>query len=127
MKSNIDITQAARDAFPILSDATFIRQLASPVPLVPDTTFDIFATSSRNFLALVITDYADPQDQSLELKNISGQYGFEFVNLLKPHGKDSETIDILENDDMEGNFFIYEPYKSYQHYFYLANIKSQSE
>ncbi|HMH69977.1 MAG TPA: hypothetical protein VK502_01120 [Candidatus Saccharimonadales bacterium] len=127
MNNNVNISKVALEAFPILSGATFIRQLASPVPLVPDTTFDIFTTDSRAFLALVTTDYADPQDQSIELKNISGQYAFEFVDLLKPHNKNNEVTEILAHDDIEGDFLVYEPYKNHRRCYYLVNLKTQSE
>lgn len=125
MNNDIGITKIALDAFPVLSNATFVRRLAPPIPLVPDTTFDIFATSSQDFFALVATDYADPQHQSLELKNISGQYGFEFVNLLKPYSQDNDTIEILEHDDMEDDFLVHGAYKNYKLYYYLANLKVQ--
>ena len=127
MSNNEDIPKLALAAFPILSDAVFIRQLASLVPLVPDTTFDIFTVNHHNLLALVTTDYSDPKNQSLELKNISGQYGFEFVNLLKPGSKNHKTIEILEHDNMTEDFQVYEPYKNYRCYYYLANIKAKPE
>lgn len=126
MNNDTNIPRVALEAFPILSNATFIRRLASPIPLVPDTTFDILTTDSQTFLALVTTDYADPQNQSVELKSISGQLGFEFVNLLKPHSKNNKVIEILGHDDMEGDFLIHEPYKNHRRYYYLANLKTRS-
>lgn len=122
--NNIEIPPTVLKTFPPLSDATFVRRLASPVPLIPDTTFDIFfMTSSKQFLALVTTDYADPYDQSRELKSISGQYEFEFDNIVKSYSKNDETIDVLEHDDMDGDFFVTTPYKKYKLYYYLANLK----
>jgi hypothetical protein len=123
MSNNTAIPKTVLEAFPTLSDATFMRRLASPVPLVPDTTFDIFAVSSRGFMALVATDYADPLSQSQELKSISGEYGFEFANLRKPYGKNNETAEVLDIDIIEDNFFIVLPYRNHKVYYYLANLK----
>lgn len=111
-------------AFPSIRDKVPVRRLASPVPLVPDTTFDIFMSDSRDFFTLVITDYADPYYQSSELKSISGSYEFEFDSLQKPFGENSETIDILENDDIDSNFFVTAPYKNYKLYYYVAHLRS---
>lgn len=123
---NTEIPPTVLKAFPLLSDAIFVRRLASPVPLVPDTTFDIFMTSSKQFLTLVTTDYADPYDQSRKLKSISGKYEFEFDNIVKSHSENNETIDVLEHDDMDGDFFVTTPYKNYKLYYYLANLKTKS-
>ena len=117
------IPTAVYDAFPVLKSGEYIRLFASATPLVPDTTFTIFATNSGDFFAVVITDHADPQAQSIELKNISGQNRFELLNLIKPHGKNNDTVEILEYDDMKGDFCIVLPYKNYQLYCYVANIK----
>lgn len=118
-----DVPESVLEAFPVLSDATFVRRLASPVPLVPDTTFDIYMTSNQDFLALVATDYTDPGYQSHELKSISGQYEFEFKNLVKPYGHDDETIKVLENDDMDVDYFVGVPYKTYELCYYVANLE----
>lgn len=118
-----DMPDSVIKAFPSLRYTVFVRRLASPVPLVPDTTFDIFVSDSQDFFALVTTDYADPYDQSNELKSISGSYEFEFDSLQKPCSKNSETISLLENDDMDGNFFVTAPYKNYKLYYYVANLQ----
>lgn len=39
-----------------------------------------------------MTDYADPIDQSQELKNISGEYAFEFTKLIKPYENDMNIL-----------------------------------
>ncbi len=122
-----DTPDSVLKAFPSIQGKVSIRRLASPVPLVPDTTFDIFVTDSQEFFALVTTDYADPYDQSHELKSISGSYEFEFDSLQKPFSENSETISILENDDMDSNFFVTAPYKKYELYYYVANLKSDSD
>lgn len=101
-----------------------IRQLAPPVPLVPDTTFDIFVADSQSFFALVTTDYADPYDQSRELKDISGQYEFEFAYLVKPV-ENKNTIKVLPHDEMDGTFFIAIPHKKYELYYYLAKLDTK--
>ncbi len=123
MKNNEDIPQVAIEAFPVISDATFVRRLTSPIPLVPDTIFNIYIKNTEDFIALVITDYANPQHQSIELKNISGQYGFEFINLVKPYNNSGETIEVLDNDEMEGSFFVTAPHQKYRLYYYLANLR----
>lgn len=119
---NNDIPEIVSEAFPVLARAVFARQLASPVPLSPDTTFDIYyIKESDGFMALVTTDYPDPMGQSLELKRISGQYEFEFSNLIMPHDND-KTTPVLENDDMDGYFLVSVPYKKYYLYYYVANL-----
>ena len=35
-----------------------------------------------------MTDYPDPLNQSRELKQISGEYEFEFAHLIKPYAND---------------------------------------
>lgn len=117
-----NIPKIVSEAFPVLTDAMFILQ---PTPL-PDTTFDIFVTNSKYYIALVTTDYADPYDQSRELKNISGSYEFEFGSLKKPFDNKA-TIEVLPHDQMDGNFFVTAPYKKYKLYYYVANLKSISD
>jgi len=123
MKNNEDIPDTAKEAFPIISGATFVGRLASPVPLIPDTTFDIYVKDAKDFIALITTDYANPQHQSEELKSISGQNEFEFTDLIKPYSNSGETIEVQDNDDMRGDFFTTVSHKEYQLYQYLANLK----
>lgn len=118
MKNYENIPDTVKEAFPLISDATFVERFT-----LPDTTFDICSKDTEDFIALVTTDYADPQHQSQELKSISGQNKFEFINLVKPYIDGSQTIAILEHDDMEGDFFTAVPYKNYKLYYYLANLK----
>ncbi len=122
MNTNTVIPQPVLNAFPQLKDAIFVRRLASPVPLVPDTTFDIFIMNDKNFIAFVTTDYADPAPQSLELKQISGQYEFVYKNLFKPFSR-NEFISIFDHDDMEGDFLV----KVDATYYYVANITSSAQ
>ena len=122
-----NIPDSVLEAFPSIRNKVSVRQLASPVPLVPDTTFDIFISDPQCSFALVTTDYADPYSQSHELKSISGSHEFEFDSLQMPFSKNRETISILENDDMDGSFFVTAPYKNYKLYYYIANLRSDSD
>jgi hypothetical protein len=117
MTEKANIPAPVLRAFPKLASATFVRQLASPVPLVPDTTFDIFTTETGRFLALVTTDYADPLAQGQELKRISGQYELIFDHLLKPYDND-QIIEVLTHEKMGDNFFI----SIENTYFYVAPL-----
>ena len=69
-----------------------------------------------------MTDYPDPLDQSRELKQISGEYEFEFAHLIKPYAND-QHIEVHPNDDMDDGFFAPDP-KSYYRY-YLAAAKQR--
>lgn len=117
MTENVNILDSVLKAFPQLTAATFVRRFASPVPLVPDTNFDIYITQDRQFFALVMTDHADPLAQSQELKEISGQYEFEFDYLLKPDNN-SQTIEVLNHNEMVGDFSVYIG----KTYFYVAHL-----
>lgn len=120
--SNILFPEIISEAFPILDDASYIRQLAFLTPLCPDTIFHLFANKSGQYFALVMTDYPDPLDQSRELKQISGEYEFEFAHLIKPYAND-QHIEVHPNDDMDDGFFVPDP-KSYYRY-YLAAMKQR--
>lgn len=120
--SNILFPEIISEAFPILDDASYIRQLASLTPLCPDTIFHLFANKSGQFFTLVMTDYPDPLDQSRGLKQISGEYEFEFAHLIKPYAND-QHIEVHPNDDMDDGFFVSDP-KSYYRY-YLAAAKQR--
>ena len=67
-----------------------------------------------------MTDYADPIDQSRELKNISGEYAFEFTKLIKPYSN-NEYIEIRENDEILENPTVSDPNSYYR--FYVAETK----
>ena len=119
---NILFPEIINEAFLILDDASYIRQLASLVPLCPDTIFHLFANKGGQYFVLVMTDYPDPLDQSRELKQISGKYEFEFMHLIKPYAND-QHIEVHPNDDMDDGFFVSDP-KSYYRY-YLAAAKQR--
>ena len=83
--SNIWFPEIVYEAFPVIYDALYIRQLASLVPLCPDTAFHLFIDKNGQYFVLVMTDYPNPIAQSNELRQISGEYGFEFTHLIKPN------------------------------------------
>lgn len=118
--SNFVFPSVVFEAFPILKKLGYVRQFAPLIPLSPDTTFHLFANDSGRFLVLVMTDYADPIDQSQELKNISGEYAFEFTKLIKPYSND-EYIEIKENDEILEDPTVSDPNNYYR--FYVAETK----
>ena len=120
--SNILFPEIISEAFPILDDASYIRQLAFLTPLCPDTIFHLFANKGGQYFALVMTDYPDLLNQSRELKQISGEYEFEFAHLIKPYAND-QHVEVHPNDDMGDGFFVPDP-KSYYRY-YLAAAKQR--
>lgn len=74
------------------------------------------------YFALVMTDYPDPLDQSRELKQISGEYEFEFAHLIKPYAND-QHIEVHPNDDMDDGFFMPDPKIYYRYYLAAAKQK----
>ena len=108
------------EAFPILKKLGYVRQFAPITPLCPDTTFHLFGGKNGHFLILVMTDYADPINQSQELKNISGEYAFEFTKLIKPYSN-NEHIEIRENDEILEDPTVSDPNNYYR--FYVAETK----
>ena len=119
--SNFVFPSVVFEAFPILKKLGYVRQFAPLIPLSPDTTFHLFGGKGGYFLILVMTDYADPIDQSGELKNISsGEYAFEFTKLIKPYSS-NEHIEIRENDEILENPTVSDPNSYYR--FYVAETK----
>ena len=118
--SNFVFPAVVFEAFPILKKLGYVRQFTPLAPLYTDTTFHLFADDSGRFLILVMADYADPIDQSRELKNISGEYAFEFTKLIKPYNND-EYIEIKENDEILENPTVSDPNSYYR--FYVAETK----
>lgn len=109
-------------AFPFLTDAIFVRQFASAVPLVPDTFFNIYSIRQEEFIALVATDYADPQSQSEELKRITESHAFRFKDIVLPN-KQSKVVSIGELDDLNEEFFVVTSYKNHRRYYYAARLE----
>ena len=118
--SNFIFPSVVFEAFPILEKLGYVRQFTPLIPLSPDTTFHLFGGKDGYFLILVMTDYADPIDQSQELKNISSEYAFEFTKLIKPHSND-EYIEIKENDEILEDPTVSDPNSYYR--FYVAETK----
>ena len=118
--SNFVFPSVVFEVFPILKKLGYVRQFAPLVPLYPDTTFHLFGGKNGHFLVLVMADYADPIDQSRELKNISGKYAFEFAKLIKPYSND-EYIEIKENDEILEDSIMSDPNSYYR--FYVTETK----
>ena len=126
MKNSINITipDFITKAFPILKEATCIREFASFITLYPDAVYYLFQTTSNQSLILVAIDYPDPIDESQQVKRLSGRFEFEFTHLIKPYAND-QHIEIRPNDYMDDSFFIPDP-KSYYRY-YLAAVKQKMD
>ena len=93
--SNILFPEIINEAFPVLDDASYIRQLASLLPLYPDTAFHLFDDKNGSFFALVMTDYPDPDNQSQELKQISGEYELSSW-ILSRHMPTTSTLKFVQ-------------------------------
>ena len=119
---NIAIPDFITQAFPILKEATYVREFASFITLYPDADYYLFQIASNQSLILVAIDYPDPIDESIQVKSLSGRFEFEFTHLIKPYAND-QHIEIRPNDDMDDSFFIPDP-KSYYRY-YLAAVKQK--
>lgn len=117
---NIAIPDFITQAFPMLKEATYVREFASFVTLYPDAVYYLFQTSSNQPLILVAIDYPDPIDESQQVKSLSGGFVFEFAHLIKPYAND-QHIEIRSNDDMDDSFFIPDPKSCYR--YYLAAVK----
>ena len=74
MKNSINITipDFITQAFPILKEATYVREFASFITLYPDAVYYLFQTTSNQSLILVVVDYPDPTDDSRQVKSLSG-------------------------------------------------------
>jgi len=119
---NIAIPDFIAQAFPILKEATYVREFASFVTLYPDAVYYLFQTTSNQSLILVVVDYPDPTDDSRQVKSLSGGFEFEFIHLINPYAND-QYIEIRSNDDMDEMFSVPDP-DSYYHY-YLAAVKQK--
>ena len=74
--SNILFPEIVNEAFPIINDASYVRQLASLVPLCPNTAFHLFADKNGSFFALVMTDYPDPTNESFSVPDPNSYYHY---------------------------------------------------
>ena len=59
-------------AFPLLNEATYVREFASFITLYPDAVYYLFQTTAGQSLILVAIDYPDPMDESQQVKKMSG-------------------------------------------------------
>lgn len=121
---NIAIPDFITQAFPMLKEATYVREFASFITLYPDAVYYLFQTASGQSFILVAIDYPDPIDESQQVKSLSGGFEFEFAHLIKPYANDRH-IEIRPNDDIGDSFFIPDP-KSYCRY-YLAAVKQRMD
>ena len=119
---NIAIPDFITQAFPILKEATYVREFASFVTLYPDAAYYLFQTTSNQSLILVAIDYPDPTDESRQVKEISGGFEFEFTYLIKPYAND-QHLKICPNDEVEELFFVSDP--NGRCHYYLAAVKQK--
>ena len=119
---NVAIPDFITQAFPVLKEATYVREFASFITLYPDADYYLFQTVSGQSLILVAIDYPDPIDKSLQVKRLSGRFEFEFAHLIKPYAN-NQHIEIRPNDDMDEMFSVPDP-DNYFHY-YLAAAKQK--
>ena len=119
---NIAIPDFITQAFPILKEATYVREFASFITLYPDAVYYLFQTTSNQSLILVAIDYPDPTDESQQVKKISGGFEFEFTYLIKPYAND-QHLRICPNDEVEELFFVSDP--NGRCHCYLAAVKQK--
>lgn len=120
--------QYIMQSFLQLEDAHFLRRLASPVPLVPDTTFDIYVNDSMEYFVLVATDHIDTVSQREELLSISGSNEFKMMTIVKPFNVDGDAIELADIDISDDEWFVKSKEGSaHSTYFYLATIESKPQ
>ena len=124
MKNSIGITipDFITQAFPILNEATYVREFASFITLYPDAVYYLFQTTASQSLILVAIDYPDPTDESQQVKKISGGFEFEFTYLIKPYAND-QRLRICPNDEVEEIFFVSDP--NGRCHYYLVAVKQK--
>lgn len=123
---NDQIPHIISQSFPQLERAQFLRRFASPVPLVPDTTFDIYVHNSKDYYVLVTTDYIDVEHQRDELLSISGSNELKIAAIVKPFTVAGDTIELTGIDSHDGEWFVKNK-KGNMHpiYHYLATVESK--
>ena len=124
MKNSIGITipDFITQAFPLLNEATYVREFASFITLYPDAVYYLFQTTASQSLILVAIDYPNPTDESQQVKKISGGFEFEFTYLIKPYAND-QHLRICPNDEVEELFFVSDPNGRWR--YYLAAVKQK--
>lgn len=122
---NNEIPQHITQSFPQLDNAHFLRRLASPVPLVPDTIFNIYVNNSQTYFALVATDYIDLEAQRNELTDISGANEFKIMSIVRPLNATGDPIDTTKIDNYDIDWSIsYNGDGAYPTYYYLAELST---
>ena len=123
-KNSIGITipDFITQAFPLLNEATYVREFASFITLYPDAVYYLFQTTASQSLILVAIGYPDPTDESQQVKKISGGFEFEFTYLIKPYAND-QHLRICPNDEVEELFFVSDPNGRCR--YYLAAVKQK--
>ena len=119
---NIAIPDFITQAFPVLKEATYVREFASFITLYPDAVYYLFQTTAGQSLILVAIDYPDPTDESQQVKKISGGFEFEFIYLIKPYAND-QHLKICPNDEVEELLFVSDP--NGRCHYYLAAVKQK--
>ena len=119
---NIAIPDFITQAFPVLKEATYVREFASFITLYPDAVYYLFQTTAGQSLILVAIDYPDPTDEIQQVKKISGGFEFEFIYLIKPYAND-QHLKICPNDEVEELFFVSDP--NGRCHYYLAAVKQK--
>ena len=119
---NIAVPDFITQAFPMLNEATYVREFASFITLYPDAVYYLFQTTASQSLILVAIDYPDPTDESQQVKKISGGFEFEFTYLIKPYAND-QRLRICPNDEAEELFFVSDP--NGRCHYYLAAVKQK--
>lgn len=124
MKNSIGITipDFITQAFPLLNEATYVREFASFITLYPDAVYYLFQTTAGQSFILVAIDYPDPTDESQQVKKISGGFELEFTHLIKPYAND-QHLRICPNDEVEELFFVSDPNDRWQ--YYLTAVKQK--
>ena len=124
MKNSIGITipDFITQAFPLLNEATYVREFASFITLYPDAVYYLFQTTTGQSLILVAIDYPDPTDESQQVKKISGGFEFEFTYLIKPYANE-QHLRICPNDEVEELFFVSDPNDRWR--YYLTAVKQK--
>ena len=119
---NIAVPDFIAQAFPMLNEATYVREFASFITLYPDAVYYLFQTTAGQSLILVAIDYPDPTDESQQVKKISGGFEFEFTYLIKPYAND-QHLKICPNDEVEELFFVSDPNGRCR--YYLVAVKQK--
>ena len=119
---NIAVPDFITQAFPMLNEATYVREFASFITLYPDAVYYLFQTTAGQSLILVAIDYPGPTDESQQVKKISGGFEFEFTYLIKPYAND-QHLKICPNDEVEELFFVSNP--NGRCHYYLAAVKQK--